>query len=433
MKKGIILICVFVVLVVLVASGVGYFSYVVHEKKVSDRSLAIIKAFYIAEAGLDRSLSRLRNGLSGNISEEFADGSYSVSLTNLGGLVYRLDSTGQAKDKQGNVLASRNLSLYIKETPFNVYSYFTDDEYFTLCWGWWCWQVPVWFIGGDRLTGPVRTNSEIHISGDPEFYGFVQSAASEIIYMHGGPPTDNPYFDPSYTPNPELNAPVIEMPSFDNPNLQSLQTNGILFEGDTTIVFNNDGTMNVTNAAKGWNNYNISLPESGGIFVDGGNAYISGVLKGELTVGAGKTASGKKGNIVIADNVRFSDRYDENGTLRTNPLLLESSTDYLGLVSEGDVVISKDAPYDVEIDASIMALGDSFIVERWWDSHYNKGTLTVLGGIIQKERGPVGTFSGGTKISGYSKDYIYDNRLLGKNLPFFPTTGEYEVQSWKKE
>jgi hypothetical protein len=434
MKRGVILIAVLGTMIFLLSISISFFSYVVHEKKASDRTLGLVKAFYIAEAGLDRAIARLKAGLSGEVSEVFGEGEYNVSVINVAGLVYRLDSVGEAKDNQGNVLASRRLSIYVKDTPFNTYSYLTDNEYFTLrwCWGWWCWswQVPVWFITGDRLQGPVFSNSEFHISGSPEFYGPVK--ASEIIYMHGGPPQDNPYFDSSYEPNPLLGVSSIDLPSFDEPNLERLTTEGMIFEGDTIIVFKDDGTMDVTNTARGWTNYNIPLPEEKGIFVDGGNLYVSGVLKGEVTLGAGTDSRGRKGNVVITDNVRFSDRYDEEGRLRTSPLLPDDSSDYLGIVAEKDVIISKDAPHDLEIDASIMALGDSFIVERWWDSRYNKGTLMILGGIIQKERGPVGTFSRLGKVSGYSKNYIYDERLNQTSLPYFPTTGEYKVISWKR-
>jgi len=431
-KKGVILVATLIVMAVVLSIGAGYFSYVVYEKKSSDRYLGIIKSFYIAEAGLYKSLVNLRNHSSGNISESFGGGDYTVNVVDLGGYVYRIDSTGRAKNIQGNVLATRNLSIYVKDTAFNNYSYFTNNEYFTQCWGWWCWQTPVWFITGDVLEGPVFTNSEFHISGDPEFYGQVRSASDEIIYMNGGPPNDNPYFDPSYNPNPLLGVSPINMPSFDSPNLQDLKSEGLNLVGDTTIVFKDDGTMDVTNTANGWVNHNMPLPSNNGIYIDGGNLYVSGIVDGEVTLAAGTDTNGDKGNVVVTDNLRFKDRYNE-GILRQDPMLPEDSSDYVGVIAEKNVIVSKDAPYDLEIDASIMALGDSFIVERWWDTDYNKGTLTVLGGIIQDERGPVGTFSGGTKVSGYSKHYIYDERLSSKSLAYFPTTGEYRVISWRKE
>ena len=342
-RRGIVLIATLIVLIVLLSTEASYFSYVVYEKKSSDRNLAVVKAFYIAEAGVYKSLVNIRNGDDGNISESFGGGSYTVSVVNVGGYVYRLNSLGSAKDNRQNVLATRDVSIYVKDTAFNNYSYFTNREYFTQCWGWWCWQTPVWFITGDKLQGPVFTNSQFHISGDPQFYGQVKSASDEIVYMHGGPPNDNPYFDPSYNPNPSLGANPIDLPSFDSPNLQDLKNEGLNLPGDTTIVFKDDGTMDVTNAGKGWINHNIPIPSGNGIFVDGGNLYVSGIVDGEVTAAAGTTANGDKGNIVVTGNLRFKDRYAADGSLRTDPLLPVGSLDYAGFIAEKDVIVSKNA------------------------------------------------------------------------------------------
>lgn len=434
MKKSIILALTLVIMAVLLVLGAGYTTYFIQEKKSSDRNLAALRAFYIAEAGLDKSLSNLRSGLSGNLSEDFGNGNYTVTVSNISSTVYKIHSVAQAEDNQDRVLATRTLDMYVKNESFNTYSYLTDDEYYTrtYCIGWWCWTVqePVWFVSGDRLEGPTFTNSEYHISGDPEFYGQVQSVADEIIYMNGGPPNDNPYFDPSYSPNPDLGVNPINLPTYnDDPDLQDLESEGEQFSGDTTIEFQEDGTMNVTNSARGWSNQNTTIPASKGIIVTGGNLYVSGRVNGEVTIGAAEDGSGNGGNVVVEDNLRYNDRYD-GASLREGPYLPEDSDDYLGVVAEKNIVIDKDAPNNLEINGSMMALGDSFIVERWYDSGYNKDTLMVLGGIIQNERGPVGTFSGDTKTSGYNKNYIYDERLSSRRLPFFPRTTIYVVKSW---
>ncbi|MFA5287333.1 MAG: hypothetical protein WC394_03560, partial [Candidatus Omnitrophota bacterium] len=115
-----------------------------------------------------------------------------------------------------------------------------------------------------------------------------------------------------------------------------------------------------------------------------------------------------------------------------DPVANPSSDDVLGIISEGDVVIGHDAPSDLEIDGCIMALNSSFYRDDY-DSGL-KGTLKVRGGIIQKERGPVGTFNAvaGTKVSGYTKDYSYDGRLLNSPPPFMPTTGDYITLAWEE-
>jgi hypothetical protein len=153
------------------------------------------------------------------------------------------------------------------------------------------------------------------------------------------------------------------------------------------------------------------------LFINGGDVTVSGTLNGQLSIGTNR-------NIVIINNVLYN----------TDPRTTPSSTDTLGLIAERDVIVSTSAPDNLEIDASIMALGDSFTVEEWWEGPA-KDTLTVFGGIIQDERGPVGTFdsSTNTKTSGYSKDYQYDSRLMANPPPFYPTTGDYVVISWREQ
>jgi hypothetical protein len=111
--------------------------------------------------------------------------------------------------------------------------------------------------------------------------------------------------------------------------------------------------------------------------------------------------------------------------------------DSLGLVSEGKIMIKKYAPNNIEINAIIMALGDSFYYEGW--QHNMKGDLTFHGSLIQEQRGPVGTFNSWGKASGYTKQYYYDTRMsinnpsLGQDIPpYFPTTGKYIKLYWKE-
>ncbi|MGC8815947.1 MAG: hypothetical protein ACP5O4_07145, partial [bacterium] len=51
----------------------------------------------------------------------------------------------------------------------------------------------------------------------------------------------------------------------------------------------------------------------------------------------------------------------------------------------------------------------------------NTMILHLYGGLIQHQRGIVGT------MTGFTKDYNYDSRLAYMNPPYFPTTGEYIV------
>jgi hypothetical protein len=187
------------------------------------------------------------------------------------------------------------------------------------------------------------------------------------------------------------------------------QVDGLYLSGDSAIMLLPNGTMNVTNEAKGWRDQNVPLPANGAVYVNNGYLDISGTLKGQLTVATNRS-------IYVVGNLLYS------SNPRTDPL----SGDLLGLVAQNNVYIGRDAPYNVEVDAYIVALNTSFGVENY--SGALKGTLTLYGGITQYRRGPVGTFNSttGAKVSGYTKDYYYDGRLLNATPLYFPPAKDAE-------
>ncbi|HYN17133.1 MAG TPA: hypothetical protein VEY96_03470, partial [Actinomycetes bacterium] len=139
-----------------------------------------------------------------------------------------------------------------------------------------------------------------------------------------------------------------------------------------------------------------------------GDVFVSGTLRGQLTIAA-------ENNIVVVANTT----YNTSGT---------GSSDMLGLIANQFVQVYhpvnssrqnlSDARnptptfQDPRIDAAILALGHSFIVQNY-DDGPRLGTLTVNGVIAQQWRGPVGT-SGGT---GYLKNYNYDTRMQYSSPP----------------
>jgi hypothetical protein len=95
----------------------------------------------------------------------------------------------------------------------------------------------------------------------------------------------------------------------------------------------------------------------------------------------------------------------------------------------------------IYIYSSIMALkayksGSTDVVDGYFTvedynswSYSTDNILHVYGGIIQGYRGPVGTFSSSTgkPVTGFDKDYQYDNRFAFIAPPNFPTTGNYII------
>lgn len=422
-NRGIILIAAYLIIAAMLILGAAFVGRSINEKIVAQRELESVQAFFIAEAGVDCGLDWLRTHQPPSGTTPFdpfggaqvlGKGSYTVSIdpddNNPSRHLkkYKIISQGIAGDVTAPK-ATREIISVKQRDSFARRVYFTDDEHFR----WYGnYRIPVWFTTNDYLDGPTHSNSHLHISGNPLFAGPVSTTDNFISYMHGGPPNDNPAFQQGI----QLGIEPIPMPSKALDLRSAAAKNGLRLNGTTTTTLKNNGTMDVTNANKKWVNKNVSLPTNGALFVEGGNLYISGALKGQLSVGSNK-------DVVITNNITYA------RDPRTNP----SSQDKLGIIAEGNVVISKKAPYNLEVDASVMAMSSSFVVENWWSGL--KGTLSLYGGIIQDERGPVGTFSSSTnqKVSGYTKNYRFDPRLAVSSPPFYPTTGNYITLSWEEE
>lgn len=422
-KKGVALIASYMVITVLLAFSGALFEISNWQNKTTNTFKRQAQATDIAEAGLDRALLWLRAqavppgsstnpwGGAQNLGNPVI-GNYSVAITDLGSpggapsvKRYRVTSTSTVSG------ITQTLTNYLQTDNYARYIWFTNREQFG------AWNV--WFWDMDRLNGPTHTNGHFNIKGTPVFNGEVRSVDNYIRYFNNGSNinssnlSNSPYDLPDFQDTVTLGADATNMPTQALSLRAASTSGGLRLTGNTTVVLNSNGTMNVTNSGRRWNNQNMPLPVNGALFVNTGTLTISGTLNGRLTAGASR-------DIIIPDNIIYAN------DPRVNP----ASTDTLGLISEEDIMIRSSAPADLEIDASLMALNTSFMLQSYWVGPA-RGTLSVFGGIIQNQRGPVGTFSRATKVSGYSKNYNYDERLLNSPPPFVPTTGDYITLSWE--
>ena len=389
------------------------------ELRAADRWTTKSQAFQLAEAGIDRGIAWMNAQPSppGGITpfdpfngRQCVDAAcqtwYQVSIDPDDNNPTRFDDlyTITVMGQTERIQTSRQVAVVLSTQSFSRYSYFTDLEVQPS-------GSPIWFTSRDVLTGPVHTKDRFNIAWNPVFNGPVSSARSSINYYNGGPPTDNPAFNGGLS----LGAASVQLPLTVTPLRAAAASGGMWLDGNTTIVLQSDRTMRVTNPARGWTNVTMPQPANGAVFVNQGNLTVSGTVSGQLTLGTSN-------DVILNNAVRYAN----------DPQQISTSTDLLGLVAEQNVVVSQSAPYDMTIQASVMALNESFTVESWWQGP-PKGTLNVLGGLIQKRRGPVGTFSGTQKASGYSKNYVYDTRLMSMSPPFYPTTTQYVDALWQDQ
>lgn len=277
---------------------------------------------------------------------------------------------------------------------------------------------------GDRdvIDGPFHTNDDILACGSPTF-GRDQLDSVEI----SGPASDGwtsacGGSDPDFKGSVKLDADPLTLPE-DNSELAGLaQQDGVYLTG-TNKIFLNGNTMTVNGQTR-------LLPANGVIYDAersgcGGVApprtqtysdssacavlYVHGTTDRSLTIDSAR-------DIVIDGDVGHAPGY-VLGLIAGNFVRVKHQVSRSGCSNAGGS--GSGYFFDIEIDAAILALEHSFIVDNWDCGLL--GTLTVKGAIAQKFRGPVGTYnsSTGRSVSGYIKDYSYDDKLKYRSPPYF--------------
>lgn len=253
----------------------------------------------------------------------------------------------------------------------------------------------------------------------------------------------------------------------------SIPRGGLYIKGSATVEFVDGGTgKQIIQILQGSTRYKVTLnlvngtttlrkgdsdwsDSNGGGTVTNFNGVLNGVLyssdhvtslKGTLVDGhldgstlvnrnawtvATDLVNGK--NVTVTGHLKYQ-TFPDKTKAWDDPLNLRAAA--LGVVAR-NIELDNSCPTDLTLHGVMLAGGknttDGSFYNKGWSSK-SPGTLTLTGGIIQKKRGPVGTFdpNTGSQSSGYQKDYSYDRRMAVNPPPFFPTTGTYERLSWTR-
>ena len=531
-QKGMALLATLIFVFILTTFGIALLTMTRNDIKLSTLQEESTKAFYLADAGVERAINWLEKqgtppsaedippvNFDRNHIHEFDElktGKYTVflSIDNPASSVagYIIETEGWITRADASRV-SRKIKTMVTISNFAEYAYFSNQELFpnnsNISGSESYAGQTIWFIGDDIFGGKVHSNSQFHMVGEPNFYGKVTSTEDTIDFWGNAFAPDGNDF-PGFHSDYVLGVDNIPLPLYrqisdlnDDKSLQRIAggswgksdfpssnnvyvphaggvgteatTGGIYVKGDVTSI-----NLDVDNAAE---------PNSQITFVQGGNtttiitsvlspitlptgSTLNGVAAGGNTIPANTTLvkkptgvnvyesyqgisngllfvdgsiNGLNGNnqrgkmsivstesITITNDIYYYDRDKSKDLLADD---IEGIEDSLGLIAAKDVKIASNIPRpDIEVDAIIMALNTSFFYAGW--QSIKKGTLSLLGGLIQKERGPVGTHNAGVKVTGFSKNYQYDTRMAnpaGGNLPpYFPSTGQYQKVYWKE-
>jgi Tfp pilus assembly protein PilX len=325
---------------------------------------------------------------------------------------------------------------------------------------------------GDTVTGPLHSNDALQINGTPLFThpmtesswagapnpahlwwgsGSPSSSGSRPVYavplslpvgnqemlQHVEPRVDDPGADPGpgcyYTGATRItfqgDTMKVLSPSTTNAPARCLNVASRTTEQTKDIppVIYVDSTTNpCTYGAVG---YPVTNEWTGRVTTDyscsRGTAYVKGTATGQVTV-AGKD------DIVIVGDLKLTD-----GT---------EGTDIIGLVAGNYVwvwhpirsnstnLLSSTASVHT-VQAAILSLRHSFLVQNWAygtalsSTGNDASKLTVLGSLAQKYRGPVGTGTSSAPSSGYLKNYLYDERMVALQPPYFlkPESSPWQI------
>ena len=302
------------------------------------------------------------------------------------------------------------------------------------------------WVTGDDINGPLYTQDQYVICGSPIFGRpgktdtMLSAAPTPTIPICGGNPTYN-----TPTGGPLGDAGTIDPPS-DNTNLLPYATsNGRVFTGKTSITLNGTTASVINASASGCTvapGCTVNLVNDPIIYVTNGsgcsttytpyfggttnytnpstcgNVLISGTYSTSITIAAandiilkGSMTTNLAGSAVaglVANN--FIRVMHAVGTERTNgdPNNCNGADNVTGGYTHPGI----------RIDAAILALQHSFIVDNYDCGEAITGDLNVNGAIAQIFRGTVGTGGGGSVNSGYLKNYNYDDRLAVLQPPY---------------
>lgn len=311
------------------------------------------------------------------------------------------------------------------------------------------------FGGNDVITGPLHTNDAMAVSGPVQFKG--KTTTSWFTGTSPAPTDTTRLWRPTsgFSGTPNGNQPTFLAPlgiPRSNAALRaqaSVPGQGCLYTGETSIRFSGSfmyvkspGTTSTTSSlcldtASRAQEQRIAVPpvvyvqdstaqcddaalpysgrdkgEAAGSITTAyscqyGTAYVSGTVSGQTTLATSR-------DIIVTGDVKYADDTvgkDVLGLIPNNYVWVYHPVD-----EDGDEVLAaSDRPR--RIDAAILALNNSFVVQNWGKGSTASPTLTINGVIAQKYRGPVGTANG----TGYKKNYVYDERLRFLPPPYFLT------------
>ncbi len=359
-------------------------------------------------------------GANVGLSQLYADTTWRGPVTQSAGGAFPGGYTVQATPIAGDQLLVQSISRYqipgyktFRDTV-EVYLNRKRLNSFTLFAWMTNFEGNVFWITSDTVWGRVHSNGALHVNGKPVFMEKVTT--SKGFDPKVGTETNSAIFKQGY----ETGVAEIDFPA-DLSDLVAAATVGgggkvgrsyllpdVWITMDPGTAANNDGKVYVRATKGGAIIDSIALndPTFNGAILGSGNVHVEGTLDGKATIAS-------LSQVTIENDVLYE----------KDPMVVPTSDDLLGLVSENNIIVADNAPNNSNciVQASVFTRTGAFSAENF-NTRPVAGELRLLGSMVQEQRGAVGTFSGSTIKSGFSKRYRYDTRLSDPAFrpPFYP-------------
>jgi hypothetical protein len=334
----------------------------------------------------------------------FAGGKYTATMDSINPTLLRLRTVSTYE----NLFDTVDVTFRkVYDQSFSIFAWMTDFE------------GNIFWITEDTVWGRVHSNGILHVDGSPVFWEKV--TVGKQFDPKPGTGVNHAIFKNGY----ETGVAPIPFPTDLSILFNAASSGGRRYTSEVWLTLdpgtsaNNDGKVYVRNTQTGpiVDSVSLSDPSFNGALVGNSLVHVQGTLDGRLTIGSLQ-------DVYVEDNIYYE----------KNPLS-GPSDDVLGLVAESNVIVANNTANNsnCEIDAAIFARSGSFMAEDW-SKRPVSGQLRIIGSIVQETRGAVGTFSGSSIKSGFSKRYRYDPRLADPNYrpPYYPGfyTQTFQIAGW---
>jgi hypothetical protein len=453
-NNGSILLLLLFVIFIFSITMFPIINWAVTQSKVIKSNIAGEQALQIAEAGINYYQWHLAHfptdyqdgtGTTGPYLHNYTDldnetviGQYSLSITApaTGSTIVTIASTGWTSE---NPQIKRTITAKYGIPSLALYSFLSNDV--------------IWIGSSETVNGQMQSNNGIRFDG----VGNAPISSAKSTYTcpssQGSPcpTTKNGVWGAASQAIKnfwQFPVPVVDFSALTS-NLatmkSSAQSAGIYLPPSNTngysIVFNSNGTVSVykvtslTSTPTGWDvngnahnedidynarshQYTVAIPTNGIIYIED-NTWVEGTVNGRVMLAAAKLpyVANTAPSIYIPNNIIYQ---------------AKDGSSVLGLLSQKNVIVTYNAPTNLEVDAALVSQNGSaqFFL---YSTPRIKNSITIYGSIMSFGQWTWTWVNGsGNNVSGFTNTTsTYDNNLLYSPPPSFPlSSAGYKQLSW---